>query len=332
MAILSLVASDNQALRNLGSTLFYALNLIAIPLLFFCIGMLVQVEQKRRSLFSLVMGVAKLYVLGIALYAPKQIEVTSLASLQASVHAVVWGTGNSLYNVPLWLLAALVPGLCLFSVISTSSNSLIKRLSGPLTPLVVTCLTYWFLSLQLVNMHAPRDLWGRPLGLPWSVDLAPLVASMLLLGAWYQTQTQEIHRYVRNRTTALCLMSVVGLLVLSMLPADPALDLNYRMIQSWPCALSVTLLGMAMIVSTAHLLCIYACKARHLFALLGRNGLIILLVFWPVQNAFVDALPESVQRSSTTALAASVTLAILLAGLSQSLINRHSFLKRIAYV
>lgn len=332
MAILSLVASDNQALRNQGNALFYALNLIAIPLFFFCMGMLVHMERQRRSLPSLLIGTIKLYGMGLAIYAPKQLAAAGQAGLPASLHAILWATGNSLYNEPLWLVTVLVPGLCLYRLGVINGRPLGPSHLGPLMPLTLVGLTYWLLSHSVVSAHLPRDIWGRPLGLPWSLELTPFVASMLLLGDWYQTHVPAIHRWLSSRKSLSLSLLIICMGLLAAIRMDPALDLNYRLVQAWPYALLATFLGMILIIMASHLLCIHACKARHPFALVGRNGLIILLMFWPIQNALVEALPEALKRSTVAALATSVIVSLTVAGLSQSLVNRYSLLKRIAYV
>lgn len=332
LAILALVVSENQALRNQGSSLFFALSLIAIPLCFFCFGMLAHTATEQRSLSSLILGTIKVYCIGIVLYAPKQITAIASPDLASSLQALVWGTGNSLYNAPLWLLTALVPGLCLYRMGIVGGKPLGERLWGPLIPVVGIGASYWLLSSTLARSYLPHDLWERPIGLPFSLDLSPLVASLLLLGAWYQAHHQEVSLHIHNQWPAWLSIVAIGAAFLIMVNFDPALDLNYRVIQAWPAALLATLVGMALCVMASQLLCINACKARLPLALLGRNGLIILLVHAPIQNAIVNALPETSQRSPLAVVAASVILCLSIAGIGQCVLNRHSLIKRIVYV
>ena len=329
---MSLVISENQALRNQGSAISFALNLIAIPLCFFCLGMWAHAAAQHRSLPSLLLGTIKLYGIGILLYAPKQVAATASPDLSASIQALLWGTGNSLYNTPLWLLAALAPGLCLYRLSIAGGWPVGKHAWGLLIPLTLIGTSYWLMSLSLVKSYMPHDAGGQPIGWPLSLDLSPLVASLLLLGAWYQARRQEAPHLIHTRWATSLSMLVASVTFLVMLRFDPALDLNYRMIQSWPAALLATLLGITMCVTASQLLCTKVCKARHPLALLGRNGLIILLVFAPIQNAVINALPAHAQQSPTTVVAASIILCLLIAGLWQHVVNRHSLIKRIAYV
>jgi len=112
---------------------------------------------------------------------------------------------------------------------------------------------------------------------------------------------------------------------------DPALDLNYRAVQSWPTALACSALGIVFIMAISQIIANSKGHVKLALTWLGQNTLIILVFHAPIQNALTNLLSKRIAINAILATLISVVLCAALAWLSHAVINRNKHLRSIFY-
>ncbi len=147
------------------------------------------------------------------------------------------------------------------------------------------------------------DASGRPIGLPWSLDLLPFVLAVFVAGVLF----------CRARMIRECPMPVVVILgacaVLAFLVSNGvSLDLNYRRMTDAFAAVAGIAAGISLVFALATLVARVSAVSR-VFAYLGSASLVILLLHSPLQRRVLDVL-VSVGLPSWVAVVLSVAITV----------------------
>jgi len=292
IGILLVVLGHNAAFREGMHPAYEAIYLFHMPLFFFLSGVtfkagepLVVLRKRFRSLLVPYFAMGALaFVFDLLVAGPVNAGV--------ELRGILYGTGNALRFVPLWFLP------CLF-VVSMSATFLLSaraRIAAEVTSngatrrflagvsLVGVVAGSWILASGRFAQPPFQDAIGRPLGLPWSLDLAPFVLGIFLCG-----MLMSHSRVLRNGPYPWLLVAS-GIAVLSLLVVnDVSLDLNYRRMTFPLAALVGVAAGVAATIALSSIIARTSMLGR-LLSYLGSASLVLLMLHSPVQRRVLDQL------------------------------------------
>src|SRR5689334_13215025 len=190
LGILLVVLGHNVAFRESSRELYEAIYLFHMPLFFFLSGVTFRWTSPGEALKKRARALLVPYFMMGAIAVLLTAQSGDLARMIEEFRGVLYGTGHTIRFVPLWFLP------CLFLVsVSTAALLGIARSSMSLEQferwcprllggLAVTGLIAGSLLLASgVFGRAPfTDASGRPIGLPWSLDLLPFVLAIFVAG------------------------------------------------------------------------------------------------------------------------------------------------------
>lgn len=329
LGILLVVLGHNRPLTEQLPTLHAAIYLFHMPLFFFLSGLTTPATLSSEKLFKRIVGLIKPYVAGVLLFLPLQLKQADHPSNDGILHHVLWGSGNAIFNTPLWFLTALIGGYLLYAAWRRVPFLPSNHIAAPFVSGCVIALTYWLMSNQIGFRLLPFDVLNRPLGAPLNLDFAPLIAALLAIGNWWQSTTTQRRPPSSQAMWLTTLLSSFAFVLL--LRNDPALDLNYRAIQSWPTALACSALGIVLVMALSQIIANSKGHVKLALTWLGRNTLIILVFHAPIQNALTNLLAKRMTVNAVLATLISLLLCATLAWLSHAVINRNKHLRSIFY-
>lgn len=327
IGIILVVVGHNRSIKELAPLLSVGIYLFHMPLFFFLSGLLTPTPLPIHQLMSKCMGLIRPYLTGVLVFLPLQLLQKDHPSNHPLIEKILWGSGNSIYNTPLWFLTCLISGYAVLWLIGAMG---LTRKTPPalLTALLGVGVTYWALDGQHGFELLPKDSLDRPLGAPLNIDLAVLAAAFLLLGSklfpWIKNPPRSTH-------LVLTLLASSALFVGLMWQYDPRLDLNYRLIQHWPTALACCLAGIGTTLCLSMLLGRHAASLTGPMEYLGRNTLIILVFHSPIQNQLVRHISKHVDLNLGVAFLISLCICFLLSWISDKLINPRTHLRKFFY-
>jgi fucose 4-O-acetylase-like acetyltransferase len=229
---------------------------------------------------------------------------------------VLYGTGHTLRFTPLWFL----PCLFLVSMSATLLLSLHQRWLARAASAQEN--TRFLLGVSLISAvvgtvvvtsgrfgRPPfEDVLGRPLGLPWSLDLLPLVLAFFALGVLLASA-----RFLRNCPQPWVVIAVAVAILLPLVANGVSLDLNYRRM-THPLGVAAGIAaGVALVIALSTLIARHGLLAR-LFSYLGSASLVVLMFHGAVQRRLMDQLAPWVSNEiALAALGATLTVAAICA-------------------
>jgi fucose 4-O-acetylase-like acetyltransferase len=329
LGILLVALGHNRALVDNIPALHVVIYLFHMPLFFFLSGITTPTTLDVPQLKKRLIGLLKPYVAGIVLFLPRQLSFPDHPSNTDSLLKMFWGSGNGLYNTPIWFLMALVSGYLAYAFVQHIRQRFGQASGFPVIALAMLGVTYWMMTMQIGFPLLPKDEAGRPLGAIWNLDLAPLVASFLLLGNWWRVHHGTTERFASG-PMALAVVASIGLFA-ALTAFDPAADLNYRVVQAGWAAALCGLAGIFFSVYGATLVSRHVAPAKVFLAFLGRNTLIILIFHAAIQSLAVRVLYHRLSLGSIELAAISFVVCMGLAALSQYVVNRFTLLKKVFY-
>ena len=312
LGILLVVLGHNDVFRERAHAVYEAIYLFHMPLFFFLAGVTFRggsagggsfgdVVRKRAR--SLLVPYLAMSALAVAL----AWQAGGAGSAVGELRGVLYGTGQTIRFVPLWFL----PCLFVTTVFATLAWT-VARKKGPL--IVIACVSAiagaWLLSSGTFALPPFADSSGRPLGLPWSLDLVPFVSTVFILGALTARLAFERQREIPHAW----LIVFGGALALGLLAATGAsLDLNFRRMTHPVAVTGACVAGIAMIVALSHLVARFALASR-LLAYLGSASLVILMFHAPLQRQAVDHLQAlGINAPITVMVSVLLTVAVIAA-------------------
>lgn len=329
IGIFFVVLGHNRLLTNAVSGLHTSLYLFHMPLFFLLSGLTTPLALDRGKLAKRVLGLLKPYLAGVLLLLPFQLRNADHPSNHGFLLNIVWGTGNAIYNTPLWFLPALAVAYVLYAGLQRARGALGTLHRFPMGALAMIGITYYLLDSQVGFGSLPKDAWGHSLGAPWSADLGLLVAAFLMLGSWWQTkQHQAAH------SSGMWMAALVASLSLfaACWTQGPDLDLNFRIAKVWPMAMLSGIAGIVAVLSLSHLIDRHSLLIKKALVLLGQHTLIILIFHVELQRQLTHLITVTMPTNGAVLAAASLVVCFALAWLSKNVINRHRALRQMFYV
>jgi fucose 4-O-acetylase-like acetyltransferase len=331
LGILLVVLGHNRALTDGLPAVHTVIYLFHMPLFLFLSGITTPTVMTRDSLVRRILGILKPYAVGVVLFLPLQLRQIDHPSNDGIVTHWLWGTGNAIFNTPLWFLTALATGYVAYVCIQWVRARWHHENGFPLIACLLIVISYMLMANQVGFEHLPKDRLGRPLGAPLNIDLAPFTAGILLLGNWWRTTQPQRVSIGTPLLVLTCLLPVPTYALLWSL--DPAADLNYRVVQAWPIALVCGAIGVASSIALSTLLAKHCGKslAARTLGFLGRNTLIILLLHAPLQNALVNIAAKHSVSAPWIGVLIALCHCLALAWFSNTIVNKSAILRKILY-
>jgi fucose 4-O-acetylase-like acetyltransferase len=152
------------------------------------------------------------------------------------------------------------------------------------------------------------DAMGRPIGLPWSLDLLPFVLSIFIAGVLF-CRAQMLRDCPTPTVVIVGACAVLAVLVSS----GVSLDLNYRRMTSAWAVIAGIVAGIGLVFALATLVTRVPAISRA-FAYLGSASLVILLLHSPLQKRVLEALvAQGISPWIAVVLSVSITVALIAA-------------------
>jgi len=289
LGILLVVLGHNPVFREGAHSFYEAIYLFHMPLFFFLSGVNFRAgpafEAGRKRGRTLLVPYFVMGLLGVLV----ALVSGPMAALN-ELGGVIYGVGHTIRFVPLWFLPCLfmtsMAATFLMSAARafTPKERLENRQTMLLASLALTSLVIGSLILNSqVFASAPYlDALGRPLGLPWSLDLVPFVLGVFFVGT-LAARAPLVYRCPQPWLVLLAAASVLAVLTVY----GASLDLNYRRLTHPLAAIAAMAAGIVMIMALSTLVARVAWAAR-LFGYLGSASLIILMIHSPLQKRLVS--------------------------------------------
>lgn len=285
IGIFLLVLGHNNLLKESVPKLFFAISTFRVPLFFLLSGAFLPASI-TKSFITLRLGIfARPFLAGVLLALPLQLLDLSHPANDGFPIGVLWATGNSVMNAPLWFLSNMIVAMCIMLVVDELGLSGTPALYGGLALFV---LGMWLVSLPEVVGLLPRDKLGRVWGLPWSLDLGLVSAGLMMTGRAVACLLKKPWQGAGAELPLLLLFCAAFLL--AFIAGAPALDLNNRIAVHIGPLLVCTLSGMGMMIGLSRCL---ACMDGGLVAVVRQFGsfsLVVLVCHWPLQQVFIRIL------------------------------------------
>jgi fucose 4-O-acetylase-like acetyltransferase len=294
IGIVLVVLGHNPVFRENAKPLYEAVYLFHMPLFFFLSGMTFRFAPAEEALRKRARSLLVPYFVMGAIAVALALQADGMLAALTSLGGILYGTGHTLRFVPLWFL----PCLFLVSMAATGALSGARTVMGAerferlqarvLMGLVAVGLIGGVLILASGTFTQPPfvDVKGRPLGLPWSLDLVPFVLALFVLG------TLASRRPFALNFPFPWLVIPVSAGVIALLVANHvSLDLNYRRMTDGAAVVLGMAAGIAMVLALSRLIVQVGWAAR-MFSYLGSASLVILMLHSPLQrrmrHAFVS--------------------------------------------
>ncbi len=303
VGILLVVLGHNAVFREHMHSAYEAIYLFHMPLFFFLSGVTFRVAEPatafRKRFRSLLVPYFAMALLAVAFDALTGDPAAALDE----IGGVLYGTGSTLRFTPLWFLP------CLF-IVSMSATLLLRGRSQVRAAVAIAILGgvigVWTLTSSRFGLPPFQDATGRPLGLPWSLDLLPFVLSLFVLGVLFARA-----RFVRDCPAAWLVVSGgIGMLVL-LASHGASLDLNYRRMTNPLAVILAMAAGVAAVLALSARIARYAPAAR-LFSYLGSASLVLLMLHSPVQRRVLERLAPWVTNGPLLAFGGTIVTVALI--------------------
>jgi fucose 4-O-acetylase-like acetyltransferase len=294
IGILLVVLGHNPVFREGAHSLYEAIYLFHMPLFFFLSGVTFRPgspgDVGRKRARALLVPYFVMGLLGVlaALAAGPFPALTELGG-------VVYATGHTIRFVPLWFLPCLFMASMAATFVMEAARALTpaERLERMRTTLLVLLalaglvLGSLILRSQVFAEPPYVDDKGRPLGLPWSLDLVPFVLGVFFVGT-LAARAPLVYRCPQPWLVLLATASVLAILT----AYGASIDLNYRRLTHPVAAVVAMTSGIVMVMALSTLVARIAWAAR-LFGYLGSASLVILMLHSPLQRRLVHPILNS---------------------------------------
>jgi fucose 4-O-acetylase-like acetyltransferase len=316
VGILLVVVGHNAVFRDGAHTLYEAVYLFHMPLFFFLSGLTFRLAplgatagKRARSLLVPYFAMG-----GVALVAA--LMAGGAGQAFAELRGLLYGTGHTIRFVPLWFL----PCLFLVSVAAAAYLHATRRFAG--IERFERAQTRWLIALAAVSFGVGAwllsagpfarppyvDAMGRPLGLPWSLDLVPTGLAMFVAGM-LTARTAWVRECPRPLLVIVATAGILAILVAN----DVSLDLNYRRMSDAGAVAVAIVAGILLVLAVSTVLARFQWVARPV-AYLGSASLIILMLHSPLQRRVLEPLVDrSLNDGLVVVLSVAITVALICA-------------------
>ncbi len=321
MGIILVAAAHHPGIWAYSEALGRAIFSFNMPLFFFVTGLTLNQGMSVRALAARALScLIPYFVLALASL-PMIFHLHPEVSLIDLLLGIVYGTGHTIFTVPLWFLPCLAVTLGFIYVIDRLATAIV----GPTAAASAAAQLLLFVMLQAgwqfaisfdyqLVQHAGWGQWLRS-GAPWSMEVALAGASYVLLGRLFTGHFGSTAWVATPQWIACALVAAV--FVAMNLLLQPMIDLNWR--YDRPFAVS-PLVALAGILATVLL----AVSIRNRIAMwvlrwLGTSTILILWAHATIEKSVFKLLAPSV---GGLAIVASMALALFLPALAALVVKR----------
>ena len=316
IGIVLVVLGHNVLFRESAHGFYEALYLFHMPLFFFLSGVTFKQAWIGETLRKRARALLVPYFMMGAMALLAATQSNDVGAMLSELRGILYGTGHTIRFVPLWFLP------CLF-LVCVSAAALVGALRMALSleqferwrprllaGVVVVGLTGGaFILASGVFARAPFvDSSGRPVGLPWSLDLLPFVLALFVAGVLFCRA-----RFIRDCPMPVAVIAGSCAVLVLLVANGVSLDLNYRRMNHGLAVMAGLAAGIALTFAVATLIARSPAIARH-FAYLGSASLVILMLHSPLQRRILEPLmTHGVDRWIAVVVSVSLTIALICA-------------------
>jgi fucose 4-O-acetylase-like acetyltransferase len=316
IGILLVVIGHNPVFRVEAHSLYEAVYLFHMPLFFFLSGVTFRIASPLEALKKRARALLVPYFVMGAAAVVVAVQYGDAEAVLSEVGGVLYGTGHTIRFVPVWFLP------CLFLVSMTATLTLgyaramlpaerferwRPRLMAGLAALGFVCGA---LILGSGTFAQPpfTDVKGRPIGLPWSLDLVPFALAIFLLGAVLSRS-----RVARDCPMPIAVVVAAGAVLAILVSHGTSLDLNYRRMSDPFAVAAAMAAGIVWVLALSSLISRFVLASR-VFSYIGSASLIILMLHSPLQRRVIHPfLTHDVGATATVLLTVAITVALICA-------------------
>lgn len=306
-----LVVIGHNAVFKQFPTLYEAVYAFHMPLFFFISGFFLKGGLSVQAVKNKFLHLIVPYFFVTALASVYYVSTGRPEPNLGYAVGALWATGHTIPWVPLWFLPAM---FLAWLVASFVLQWVLRRNIAPSKYLTVA-LMIAAISDQVGFGKEVLGADGRPIGLPWSVDLLPIVVFYVLLG---QVLYKRIASLAYSNRLAVPLALFLISIVFACVSYGVSTDFNYRRFLFFPfgvlaavCGIGAVLFAGATLPSALSKVCAY----------LGRNSMAVFLYHSAVQ-AFAIRFLDSYSFPLLVVGALGLLLGILVPVLFSVLANR----------
>jgi fucose 4-O-acetylase-like acetyltransferase len=320
---IALVACGHHpALWAYSEALGRAIFSVSMPLFFFITGLTLQHGMSGRALAARALSNVIPYLFISLVSVPLIFQLHPDVALADLALGVLYGTGHTIYTVPLWFLPCLAAALVLVFLLDRIELMLVgtspsRRL---VTQLVLFALLQlaWQLALSSDYQIARQIGWGEPLttGAPWSAEVAMVGASYIIMGRLFTEQLGPT-RWLSESQWRWAL--VIGAVFIAMnWFVRPEVDLNWR--YDRPPGMSTVIALMGIVATVAMAVSIQNRQAMAVLRWLGTSTILILWLHATLEKAAFKLMAPLV--GELTALVISLLLALAIPAVIATVLKR----------
>jgi polysaccharide biosynthesis protein PslL len=289
IGIVLVVLGHNPVFREKAHPLYEAVYLFHMPLFFFLSGMTFRLAPAEEALRKRARSLLVPYFTMGAIAIVMALQTDGTFAALTELGGTLYGAGHTIRFVPLWFLP------CLFLVSMAATGALggarslmgAERFDRSHAHLLVALAALGFVGGALILASGTFvqppfvDAKGRPIGLPWCLDLVPFTLAIFVVGT-LASRT----RFTLNCPQPWVVMPASAGLLALLVANDVSLDLNYRRMSDGAAVVLAMAAGIVMVLALSKLIVRVGWAAR-MFAYLGSASLVILMLHSPVQRRLV---------------------------------------------
>lgn len=279
MGIILVACAHHPALWAYSEALGRAIFSFNMPLFFFITGLSLQHGVGSKALAARALSSVIPYLFISLVSVPLILRLHADVSLADLALGVLYGTGHTIYTVPLWFLPCLAVTLVLVFLLDKIGLRLAPQGAWPGPALQLSLFALLQLAWQLTiasDYQIARHIgWGERLGTgaPWSAEVALAGASYVILGRLFSQQLGRTQWLKEPRWHSALLIGAVFVALNWLL--RPEVDLNWRYDRPLGLSPLLALTGIMATVSVA-----VSIQNRHAMSVLRWLGTSTILILW----------------------------------------------------
>ncbi len=293
-----------------------------MPLFFFITGLTLQHGMSGKALAARALSNVIPYFFLSLVSVPLIFQLHPDVAVADLALGVLYGTGHTIYTVPLWFLPCLAVALVWVFVLDRIELLLAGK--GQARHLATQLVLFALLQLawQLVissDYQIARQIgWGEPLssGAPWSAEVALVGASYVILGRLFTQQFGPTQWLKESQWRWAALIGAAFVAMNWLL--RPEVDLNWR--YDKPVGLSLVIALTGIVATVAMAVSIQHRQVMVVLRWLGTSTILILWLHATLEKAAFKLLAPHV--GDLTALVVSLVLALAIPAAVATVLKR----------
>jgi fucose 4-O-acetylase-like acetyltransferase len=330
IGIILVACGHHPAVWAYSETLGRVIFSVSMPLFFFITGLTLDHGMSARALATRALSCLIPYFALSLASIPMIFHLHPQTPLFDILLGVIYGTGHTIFTVPLWFLPCLAVALALLFVIDKIELQLAGRAwyGSALTQLVlfVALQIGWQLAISQGYHLDKRIGWGDVFtsGAPWSAEVALAGASYIILGRLF-TRHLGNTAWLKRPQWGTALLLGAAFMAANLL-LHPKVDLNWR--YDTPIGLSALIAALGIMAATAIALSIRNSAVTAVLRWFGTTTILILWLHATLEKAAFTALDPRI--GTLSALVISVLVALLIPAVISTALKRlpwlHAFI------